>query len=580
MSGSRLIHRLIGIGLFATAFLAVLVAQRDQGVVRDEVVYRDAGDRYAAWWIDLVTFEDGTLSEQEITAHFGGRTATAGNREHPPLMKTLFGFSHKLFDQKLGWTSPTTAYRLPSIFLNALLIAMVFGFVASVWGRAPAVVAALLTLLLPRGFFHAGLACFDGPMVAVWFATLAAYYKALAARRWVIGFGVAFGLALATKHNAILLPFAVLPHYLWVAYRSQRGERAPGVGGAVRALGRGIRRTRPLLIPAMLVVGPLVLVALWPWLWFDTADHLGDWIRFHLGHVHYNFEYLGGNWNAPPFPWHVAIVTTLFTVPVVTLLGAAMGTVELVRRARSGQAAVPDRAPALLLFLSAGVSMGPFLLGSTPIFGAEKHWAPAIPTLCIYAGVGLVAVAKLAVDRLRALGWLGAVRKRTAELVATAGLAVLAVAAAAVETADAQPYALSHYNALAGGAPGGADLGMNRQFWGYSARGVLSVLEEVSREAGDARLPVYSHDASPAWGVYQREGLLSPNLPDAGHEERGVARSQLAIVVHELHFRRHDYMIWDAYGTVQPIYVLTTDGVPIVSVYARPTTSRSRPRPR
>jgi len=40
-------------------------------------------------------------------------------------------------------------------------------------------------------------------------------------------------------------------------------------------------------------------------------------------------------------------------------------------------------------------------------------------------------------------------------------------------------------------------------------------------------------------------------------------------VIHERHFLRHDYMIWDVFGTVQPVYVLTFQGVPLVSVYAR-----------
>jgi hypothetical protein len=31
-----------------------------------------------------------------------------------------------------------------------------------------------------------------------------------------------------------------------------------------------------------------------------------------------------------------------------------------------------------------------------------------------------------------------------------------------------------------------------------------------------------------------------------------------------------DYAIWAAYGTTSPAYVLTHDGVPIVSVYKRP----------
>jgi hypothetical protein len=107
---------------------------------------------------------------------------------------------------------------------------------------------------------------------------------------------------------------------------------------------------------------------------------------------------------------------------------------------------------------------------------------------------------------------------------------------------------------------------MNRQFWGYAARGVLPWIAE---HAPDGNVGVYTHDAQPAWGKYKGLGLREDRLRDTGKEMPGIAASRIAIVIHELHFNRHDYMIWRAYGTVQPAFVLTTDGVPIVSVYMR-----------
>jgi hypothetical protein len=67
-----------------------------------------------------------------------------------------------------------------------------------------------------------------------------------------------------------------------------------------------------------------------------------------------------------------------------------------------------------------------------------------------------------------------------------------------------------------------------------------------------------------------RLGDLPTSFPDAGHEGAGIAASRYAIVVHEKHFNRHDYMIWKSYGTVKPVFVLRAAGVPIVSVYQRP----------
>ena len=531
--------------LLALATVVLVVANGQQvGLARDEVVYMSHGGAYADWWIGLVTLEHGA-SREGITRSFGGPGATDGNREHPPLMKTLYGLSHRLLHRGLGVAEPT-AYRLPNALLFGALVLLVFLMALELWGLAEAAIASLLVMALPRALFHASIACFDAPIAALWFATVYAYWRCLDGRRWPWQVGVAFGLALATKHNAVLLPFALALHYAITGYRAGRW--------------RGLVLHRWRVLVSLAVLGPLTLIALWPWLWLDPVAHVRDWIGFHLKHVHYNFEYLGRNWNAPRFPWHVPVVTTLVTVPVVTLAAAAVGAAAWIARRRDA----PDRAraPGLLLALSAAASIGPFFLGTTPIFGAEKHWMPILPTVCIAAGVGVAWAG-------RALAAAAPARLRRAARFAVPALASLVVLAAASETIAAQPYALTWYNAAAGGAPGGADLGMNRQFWGVAARGALPALAREAPASGTR--PVYTHDASPAWGLYLKQGLIPASLPDAGHENAGgIARSQLAIVLHELHFNRHDYLIWQAYGTVRPIYVLRSDGVPIVSVYRRP----------
>ncbi|MCB9561072.1 MAG: glycosyltransferase family 39 protein [Kofleriaceae bacterium] len=605
--------RTIALGLTVLSFALLLAAQRDVGIARDEVVYINHGRVYARWWMDLVE-RKGVANAKKIDAAFGADKVESGNGEHPPLMKTLFGLSEKLLHEELGWTSELTGFRAPTALLGALLVLLVFGFTREVWGVPEATIAALLTLLLPRLFFHAGLACFDAPIATLWFATVVAYWKALSSRWWCLGLGVVFGLALATKHNAIILPSVVLAHYAWVALWSRRLEwgaardaaraggggagAGAGAGGGRGGRGRrggagarlavvlrmvwptireaaiGFRTRRPLALIAMVVVGPATLFALWPRLWIHPG-HVWKWIGFHLHHVHYNFEYLGDNWNAPPFPWHVAVVTTLVTVPVVTLLGGAIGAGVLAARARRREAADPERAPGLLLLLSMGASMGPFFLGATPIFGAEKHWAPAIPSICIAAGVGAVWAAR----RLGA--WLSdrAVwtrpRRRALEVAAIVAVGGLMVTAAAVETEESHPYGLSSYNALAGGAPGGADLGMNRQFWGVAAKGVIPWLQTQPRGK------VYSHDASPAWDLYIKYGELSSGYPEVHKlEAPGIHASDYALVIHEKHFNRHDYLVWQDYGTVQPAFVLRADGVPIVSVYARAKAPAAKPKPR
>ena len=566
---ARWLTRAIGAALMVLTIAVTLVAQRDVGLARDEIVYMGAGDGYATWWLDAIDGDGkgpAPTSHAGITGAWGGPGATDHNREHPPLMKTLFGLSHKLLHDELEVASHTTAYRAPTALLQAIMILVVFAWAVAAWGLAEGVLAALLTLCLPRALFHAGLACFDGPIASLWLATLYCYWRSLSRWWWAPIAGVVWGLALATKHNALLLPFAIAPHFAWVVTRQAYATTAAGRVRWLRALGRGLA-ARWYVPTALVVLGPLVLIAVWPWLWFDTVAHIRAWLTFHLRHVHYNFEYLGDNLNHPPFPWHVALVTTLVTVPAGTLAAAALGLGVHARAWWRARATVTTDG-GLLLVLSSAASMGPFFLGSTPIFGAEKHWESAIPALCIAAALGATWAARAAAATL--VAWWPRARGRLGVAIATIVVGGALVASAAAETAHAHPYALTSYNAVAGGAPGGADLGMNRQFWGYAARGVLPFLGTQAPGPGQPARPVYTHDASPAWGAYRRDGLLAPGLPDAGHEDGGIARSQLAIVIHEKHFRRHDFMIWASYGTVQPVFVLRFDGVPIVSVYRRP----------
>jgi hypothetical protein len=51
--------RWLGWALAAATAILVVVNQQGVGIARDEVVYMQAGARYADWWIGLVSFRHG-----------------------------------------------------------------------------------------------------------------------------------------------------------------------------------------------------------------------------------------------------------------------------------------------------------------------------------------------------------------------------------------------------------------------------------------------------------------------------------------------------------------------------------------
>jgi 4-amino-4-deoxy-L-arabinose transferase-like glycosyltransferase len=551
---------LIGVALGLVYVAWLLATARSLGFPRDESVYFRAASEYVRWW--LMLFERGheALQQGAIDSAFGL------NHEHPALMKTLFGFSFWLFHEKWQvFADSSTAFRLPGMATAALAIWVIYLFGARAWSRRAGAVAAVLFALMPRVFFHAHLACFDVPITAMWILCVYVHWRAQERRTfaWTLAAGLVFGLALETKHNAWMLPAVLVPHAFFVQRHA-----------IWRALKVG-RLSLPASLVSMAVLGPIVFLALWPYLWNDTLGRVEWYVNFFLNHEYYNIEFLGRNYFGPPSPKSYLPVMVVATVPTVTLLLFLLGVVErsgialrrlvawmraLWRRrgARKGDTPPRDaRETDLLLALAFFVAIGPFFLSKTPIFGGTKHWMPAYPVLALYAGRGfdrLVHAMWRALPRLDTRGRLAA----EAVMLACVTLAPLAI------TAHSHPFGLASYVPLVGGTAGGADLGLNRQFWGYTSE---NAAEEYLNPDAPRGSTVFIHDTTwDAWARMQDEGRVRSDLRAVGAPGEGM----FALVEHELHMNEVDYSIWVAYGTDAPSYVVEHDGVPIVSVYRRP----------
>ena len=567
---------------------ALGLAQRSLGVMRDEATYFQAAETYWGWFAELKESYrrgelDRGLSEPVIARYF------RVNSEHPVLFKLLMAVSWRYLashDLQRGarfhpvqlrpplpsadLLDEISAFRVPGWVLTGLCVALIYLFGVRIEGRLAGLAAALLYITIPRVFFHGQLAAFDSAVTTMWLMTVYAYLRSLEHARWGVYAGVFFGLALATKHNAWFIPALLLLHYLMVVWPdlSFRPLRLPRI---------------PLVFISMAILGPLVFVGHWPWLWHSTLAHLKGYFGFHMHHSYYNIEYLGVNWGMPPLPISYPFGMTLFTVPTILLLLGLAGIWVYARTplltwlsrflaVRPPPEDSPFRYPArrswkrpgkgldpkvgTLFFINALFPLALIALPSTPIFGGTKHWLPAYPFLALLAGVALSRLLRSA----RA-------RSRGRRVLLGALLLAAAALPGAVSTALTHPFELTQYNALAGGPAGGADLGLNRQFWGYAVRPILPWIDETF----DRGANVYFHDTNyDSYGAYIRNGELRPDIRYAGMERPAIEASSYAMVYYELHFNKYDYWIWDSYGTATPIKVVDLDGVPVLSVYKRP----------
>ena len=546
----------VGAALCA-AYVAVLLATAPAlGLSRDESIYVGAARAYAGWLEQLAADPSAALKREAIDR------AWRVNSEHPPLVKSLFALSY-LLDRELAlFTRESLPYRFVGMLSAGLLLWLTYVMGARLWNRRVGLFAALAYALLPRPFYHAHLCAFDVPIALAITAVAYAYLRTLRAPKLlsgpVIACGVLYGAALATKHNSWVLPGIYAIHFALVlivarVYRVKSGDQASDAARPTSAW--------PRWLIAMAVLGPPIFIGSWPWLWNDTLERIDDYAAFHLHHDYYNIEYFGVNYFWPPFPVSYPWVMTLFTVPVATLALALAGmvlraraTLVDLRAAWRGQAPSDPRFTDVLLFGSALAPLVIIALPSTPIFGGTKHWFTAYPFLMLFAGY--------AFDR--AISVCGALFENVSvRRAAPALLGAIALLPALVETAHSHPFGLSHYGMAAGFVPGAADKGMNRQFWGFTTGSLVPFFNQ--RVPDGSR--VYVCDTTiGAFRMLAEDGLISERI----RPTLDLAQSDFALVHHELHMAEVDFQIWSAYGTTKPAYVLSYDGVPIVSVYERP----------
>jgi hypothetical protein len=556
----RWFDHLIGASLYATYVTIVVKTTRNLGYARDEGFYFRAAESYARWFEQLGANWRNAIQRSAVDG------AWAANHEHPALLKSLFALSWTFFYRKLHWFAEEgTSFRFGGTVVAAGAIWLLYIWGTRARSRAVGLVAALLYALMPRVFYHMHLDCFDAPIATMWALCAYAYWRSIESRSvgWAIMTGVTFGLALDTKHNSWFLPFAFVAH----------AGLSRGLG-IFRDLKAGVVRI-PLAFVAMALIGPPLFVALWPWLWFDTAARFSGYVDFHMNHDYYNMVFLGTTYWKPPMPRGYIWLMTAATVPTITLVLFFVG---FLGRAKAHLAAmlarirprsfprtslVRDPGHADLLWaLGIAAPYAMWLSPNTPIFGGTKHWMTAYPFLCLFAGTGFEIVARALRE-----AWASRVPMLARPALCEAALGAAVLAAPLVETVHSHPWGLSNYTPLVGGAPGAASLGLNRQFWGFTTGVETGFLNDHVPAGGQ----VYIHDTAwDSWDMLHRDGRLKPHVQATWLPHS----SNFALYHHEDHMEGVEYQIWASYGTATPVDLGTYDGVPIIYVYARPGSTK------
>ncbi len=435
----------IALGLVLLLMLVLLPTTHHYGMTYDEGWYGGTAIRAREWVGYLFSNPARALSREVVLKQW----SASGVGEGGTKMEEQQPGAPKLIDGVLGyWVSMITGARPEERSGTALFtagcVAALYLVLASVWGRGAGIFAVFALVSMPRVFVHAHLAALDVPVMATSFVSVALMFAAVARRStWLaVLSGLAWGIAMACKINAVFVPMILAAWILWL-------HRDFALRAALSLVGGGI----------------VSFFLSWPWLWYDTIPHLSRYFAFHLRHYQVGVSYFGH--ISGQQPWHYPTVMTIITTPPVTLLLGIAGAVIAVSHLRKpkadeGDGMVPwQRSLSALLLIGAVLSIGFNSLSSAPKYGGVRLFMPFFVYLAALAGVAFHAISERIARALpEALGGsLTPVRVRVL-------LAVLVLVPAVRATLDTHPYQMSYYNAFIGGLPGAAERGMEATYWG------------------------------------------------------------------------------------------------------------------
>ncbi len=447
------------------------------------------------------------LSADTITHHWRPTS------EHPPLAIGLSGITMSLFHRLAGIIF---AARISTAIVFSLLILLVYKFSYEIYGRRAACFSALSLLIMPRIFGHAHFASLDICMAFTWLLTVFSFVKGINSRKWSIITGIAYGLALATKLNALFLP---LPLLLWAHLYH--------------------RKDYSLNLIAMLLISPAVFFLMWPWLWPEPLTRTIHYLTQHLQRMSIPVYYLGTTYKESNAPWHYPVIMTAVTLPPAVLILTISGFIRILRNR------LKDSAGTLIL-LNIITCIGIIALPQVNKYDGIRLFLPAFPFIASLAGMELSRLLQ---------------KIKPKHLVLSTGIFLLAISA--LPLIRIHPYYLSYYNVLVGGLRGAEQRGFETTYWGDTCNeNILSYLNENAPE--NAKVAFYPAGSNVA-ALCQLTGKLRGDIKASGLEEWET----LDYLVLNCRQGFFDEKLWELYRQGHYEYAASFQNVLLTAVYKK-----------
>jgi len=514
----------------------------------DARFYVPAAAAYGQWLADaavgVVTLDGGAWSRARLDTTFGQ------NREHPPVGKYVMGLTWLVGHRLFGMDDEVFACRLGVLLLWSWVATLIFSTLRRERSWLAGAVGAGCFVLLPRVLFDGHAETLDMPVAAFMTLTVLQTFDhleqpTLRSGVWAV---LWFALALGTKHNA---PFffggAGLYWLLTTPPQLNRLQlRLPAV---------------PLVFVAQLVLGPLLVWLLWPWLWFDTLPRLLAYAQYHLQHYGIYFYYQGVIYSDPVAPWHAPAMMLLLTTPLTMLFLVGVGIANVMTpKLRRVPGFVwlrttheTDRGQRLGLFvlLQALLQVVAVSLPGVPSYGGVKLFLPAFPMLALLSGLGFAQLEA----QLRQACANAVTAQRLCVL--TGALLLLPNAIGVIAYRGAW---LSYYNELAGGVRGAAASGYEQQYYDLAYPQLVDDLTRALPHGGRVAFLPNGKEYGPYLNRWQTLGVLPRALQLVPPE-----RADVLVLTHERRWREYPALM-RRYRNAPMLAEKSVAGVPLYVV--------------
>lgn len=461
--------------------------------------------------------------------------------EHPPAMATLAAATSAVLSNGLGIMDPFDGFHALNAFLAAFLLFAFWRFLEPRYGSLVAVAAVTLLFSMPRVFAHLLANIKDFPLMVLFSMSLMFFvsgYERGSKRRMLVA-GVLWGLALATRPNALFLPMIVVGVVLvakiprpWQNRKLQLATTMAGAG----------------------VAGLMTLFLSWPYLWAEPITRYLEHLQFLTGrHATTRAESL-----AP------ALQALLLTTPPLVLALFVVGLLPLAKKLRQRE---PNAWLLLLWLLNIPLR---YLLPGAINYDGVRHFLEIFPPIAAIAALGLAIP----------------IRRMAAEFKqptrARAGLLVVALLPGMWLNFSTHPFQIAYWNSFAGGSYG-AWHGKRPQagdYWGLSYRQGLRWLNDNAPQGSAVAVPVIEHAVRMVAPQRLRDdlGLLAlttPYSPELRPQWRKVLNEVSATrTVFIMMVPRRDWMnelMTDSLNQLEPVAKWELNSAPMLLIYQWPT---------